>query len=515
MRVKTIADEAYVTALFPKKTAEGAPFRAFDHQCADLPKLFDAKYFALFWEMALGKTSEIATELKARGEFMEAGLEKPDLASAYAAARALIATPLSVVGGFAAELRNALDPKFWEVVEVVGSAKQKHDALASAIAACVDRRVAVVTNHDTVRTMTAELFAYSPDYFVIDESQVIKNRAAKLTKAAHKLGAATRYRRILSGTPEPLDQTDLWAQYYFLHPSILGPNFFAFRNAHCQMGGFKGKKVVGTLDVPGLRAKIAPHTSRRLKKDCLDTPGVLFAPRRVPLSDDAARAYLDLRRESVAFFAENKTCSVSTTIARVLRLQQVTSGFLVPDAEPGTDSGSNADGLPVRKPVFFRDNAKLDALVEVLAEAPDRKALVWCRWTPEVDAVAYRLRAEGKEVYVVDGRVTGPQRTANVAAFTKAGPEAVFVAQIRAGGVGLNLQTASLEVFMSQTWSDAERRQAIDRADRPGQTREVVVVDLFATLPGARNTIDSTIYAACLAKRDLAALILDDPEAAL
>jgi len=118
---------------------------------------------------------------------------------------------------------------------------------------------------------------------------------------------------------------------------------------------------------------------------------------------------------------------------------------------------------------------KLETLVESIEAHPKEKALVFTQWMGEMDRIQELLTAKGLEVYRIDGSVPKEQREERIAAFKKGAPNAVFLIQIKAGGVGLNLQEATRVYIMTPAWNPATELQAIGRAHRTGQTRKVVV----------------------------------------
>jgi SNF2 family DNA or RNA helicase len=118
---------------------------------------------------------------------------------------------------------------------------------------------------------------------------------------------------------------------------------------------------------------------------------------------------------------------------------------------------------------------KLEALVEAIRSHPKEKALVFTQWMGEMDRIQEILVGGGHPVYRIDGSVPREQREEQISAFKKGAPNAVFLIQIKAGGVGLNLQEATRVYIMTPAWNPATELQAIGRAHRTGQTQKVVV----------------------------------------
>jgi SNF2 family DNA or RNA helicase len=86
-------------------------------------------------------------------------------------------------------------------------------------------------NYESCWRLEKELAAWHPDLIVADEGHKIKSHNISASKAMHRLGAAAKYRLLLTGTPVPNKAIDIFSQYKFLDPRIFGQSFYAFRNA--------------------------------------------------------------------------------------------------------------------------------------------------------------------------------------------------------------------------------------------------------------------------------------------
>jgi len=118
---------------------------------------------------------------------------------------------------------------------------------------------------------------------------------------------------------------------------------------------------------------------------------------------------------------------------------------------------------------------KLETLMEAIETHPKEKALIFTQWMGEMDRIQEILSERKIPVFRIDGTVPKEQRDERIAAFKKGAPNAVFLIQIKAGGVGLNLQEATRVYIMTPAWNPATELQAIGRAHRTGQTQKVVV----------------------------------------
>ena len=134
----------------------------------------------------------------------------------------------------------------------------------------------------------------APTTMVIDESTTIKNIDAARTETCLALGVLAKKRRILSGLPSPQSPLDLFSQFYFLDPNILGfHRYSAFEQRYAIMspkpfgpGGRMINVIAGYQNLDELKAKIEPHSFRVRLAECYDLPEKMFIRRDVTLTDE-------------------------------------------------------------------------------------------------------------------------------------------------------------------------------------------------------------------------------------
>jgi len=118
------------------------------------------------------------------------------------------------------------------------------------------------------------------------------------------------------------------------------------------------------------------------------------------------------------------------------------------------------------------------------AMANDNKVLIFSFYREAISVLQNELK-EDDPFIPLTGDLSSAERQEQVDAFTKAEKPGVLLAQIKAGGTGLNIQAASLVLILEPQTKPSLEAQAIRRAYRMGQTKPVTVVRLRA-----RNTID-------------------------
>jgi len=400
--------------------------------------------------------------------------------------RVLIVAPLSIVGVWQEEFVKWADYRY-NLAVLTGSGTKKADTLRAMIDAVL--QVAVV-NYESAWRMEDEIKAWKPDMIVCDEGHKIKSHRANASKAMHRIGAAARYRLLLTGTPVTNKAQDIFSQYKFLNPEIFGKSFYAFRNRYFDMTGYGAH-------TPVMKRHMEQEFTQRLhciafratKADCLDLPDTVDIVRLVELEPAARRTYRDLVRDSYAELGEGSV-TATNILTRLMRLSQLTGGFIGNDDDPAPRQISRA---------------KLAALEDIIdqATAEGRKLVVMARFVAEIEAICKLLEKMGVGYSCIKGGVK--DRDEQVAAFQNDPAVQVFVGQIATAGMGITLTAASTMVFYSLDYSMSNFEQAKARIHRVGQAEKCTYIYLTAW-----GTVDEKVLAALREKADLARLLVDD-----
>lgn len=435
------------------------------------------------------------------GELFEMGCGKTLTTIAVAGAlynlgkidRVLVVAPTSVCSVWPHDL-NQFATFPWEARVLLGDKKKRLKALNElenwpfkAL------RIAVINYESTHRDGIFEaLAAYKPDLIVCDESQRIKNPSAAQSKALHKLGDATPFRMILSGTPVQNNAVDLYSQYRFLDPAVYGANFYVFKNRYCIMGGYGQHQIVGYRNMDELVEKEHSVAYRVTKEECLDLPKQTFINRYVQFTDAEQAIYEQLRKSSFLELETGENVTATTILTMYLRLMQLTGGFLT------------ADESTRPKQV---NTAKLDALADIVDDYvvdAGKKLVIFARFRAEIAAIENLLRLRKIQYGSIYGDVPMEERGKIVDDFQTNPDTKVFVAQIQTAGLGITLHAASTAVFYSYDYNYANYAQALARIHRIGQRLPVTYIHLVVD-----GSIDEKILAALENKEDMAKTVVD------
>jgi SNF2 family DNA or RNA helicase len=322
---------------------------------------------------------------------------------------------------------------------------------------------------------------------VLDEAQAIKSPDAKATRAVCQLD--TQHRLCLSGTPIENNLDELWSQFAFLMPGLLGD-----RRGFTKRFRTPIEKKGDDLRRMQLVRRIAPFILRRTKSEvATELPPKHTILRRITLAPDQRELYetiratlLDTVREQVAQTSLAKSRFV--VLNALLKLRQACCDprlVKLAAAQKGLTS------------------SKLDTLLEMIGEMlPEgRRILIFSQFTSMLDLIKPALTQAGHKFVELRGDTT--DRAEPVRAF-EAGEVPLFLISLKAGGRGLNLTSADTVIHYDPWWNPAAEDQASDRAHRIGQTKSVFVYKLIAA-----DTVEERILDLQARKADLANIALN------
>ena len=418
-------------------------------------------------DMGLGKTAQTIAHVVI--EQTEGRLDRP----------ALIVVPTSLVTNWTAELT-----KFAPHLKVVVlHGLDRHERRTE-----LDGIHVVITTYTVLARDIEAMKALSWHLVVLDEAQVIKSPDAKATKAVCQLD--TRFRLCLSGTPIENNLQELWSEFAFLMPGLLGDRKgFAKRfRTPIEKNNDPGRRVQ-------LIRRIKPFLLRRTKAEVAsDLPPKHTILRRITLAPDQRELYETIRgtlydkvREQVADLTPSQSRIV--VLDALLKLRQVC-------CDPRLVK------LPSARLVMA--SSKLDDLMEMVGEMiPEgRRILLFSQFTSMLDLIKPRLTEAG--IGFAELRGDTRDRAEPVRSF-EAGEVPLFLISLKAGGRGLNLTSADTVIHYDPWWNPAAEDQASDRAHRIGQTKSVFVYKLIAA-----DTVEDRIVELQQRKANLANIALSE-----
>jgi SNF2 family DNA or RNA helicase len=454
--------------------------KPFDYQKNILIQSYHKKEYALFLEMGLGKTKIILDHVAA---LMYQGK----------ISRVLIIAPAGVhyqwineskEEHWAGEINN-IKCDFWSWQG--GKTKKELRMLDRLLK--VDNSMLSINFEaillDRTQKYLTKFLKSGLSYIIVDESSKIKNIKAQRTREILKLSDKAVYKRILSGTPIIQNPLDLFTQFKFLDPSLLGHKTFgSFRARYAiiqevSINNHTVPLIKGFKNTAILKNKIAPHSIFLKKEDCLDLPDKIFLKKSVLLSKKELSVYQKAKNE-LLIQIEQEEVSIQNQLVLLLKLQQIAGGFF--SGESGT-SPVLIDKIP----------SKAARLLEILEEIPQTsKVVIWCRFVHECTYVYNLLIKETPHESIIHtGSCTPSDNERNIQLFREDENIRYFIATQASCGIGRNLQVADYCVYYSNDFSLEHRLQSVARTHRIGSKSVVTYIDLVA-----RDSIDERILEA-------------------
>jgi SNF2 family DNA or RNA helicase len=411
-----------------------------------------------------------------------------ELATAEDARQLLIVCPKRVIDVWGAQLAR-FAPQYHAVLlgENAGDGAHKLNEARRYIAwgDARSKPVALVINYDAARIQPfANWAATRPwDMVIGDELHRCKENRGRTSIFMAKLGLMARRRLGLTGTPMPHMPIDIWAQFRFLNPYHLEPTYGQFKLKYAVMGGYFDREVKGWRDLDDLERRFR-ELAFRVDDSVLDLPPEMDEIRSTQLSPQGQRIYDEMEKQMIAWITESAFVTAANALVKLLRLEQITSGW-APD-EAG---------------VLRQCDAAKEALLEEILEDLDEPVVVFCRFRSDLDAIARVVgdlkRGPSFELSGERDELAEWQRGASGAK--------VLAVQIQAGGIGVDLTRARVAIFYSLDFSLANYLQARARIRRPPQQRPCLFLHLQV-----RHSIDEYILRAVEARGDLVDSVLNE-----
>ena len=408
--------------------------------------------------------------------------------------RVLIVCPKSVLNVWPKEFKKHAGHDRYEVLTLTkGSVAMKREAAEFflKLQATKGNQAIVVANYETVWRPPFDSFAINSakfDLVVCDESHKIKAAGSKVSQYFGRLADKVPYRLCLTGTPMPNGPLDVYGQYRFLDKGIFGTSYIKFKARYAvtvPIGSNGGQMVVAYQNEDELHDKFY-SIAYRADRDVLDLPPAIHQVREVELSPKTRKFYDQLEEDFYAWIeierGRGKEVSINNALTKLLRLQQVCSGFVPSDDGEIIQTGTE----------------KLDELIDYFDDMEKSEpVVVFCRFRRDLDAVHEAAKRTGRTSSELSGRV-------NTLPEWQEGKTDVIAAQIQAGGVGIDLTRASYCVYYSVGFSLGDYEQSLARVHRPGQDRTTFYTHIIAT-----DTVDEKVHAALEKKKKVVEAILD------
>jgi non-specific serine/threonine protein kinase len=399
-------------------------------------------------DMGLGKTIQVLAFLQS---LREQG--KGNTAS-------LLVVPKSLLANWQREAAN-FTPKL-RILEFMGIGRKKD------LTAFKDYDI-VLTTYGTMLRDIEFLRQFRFHYVILDESQAIKNPLSQGSKAVRLLNADQRL--CMTGTPVENNTFELWSQFAFVNPGLLG-NMEYFKREFATPIESRQSDETAQL----LRRLVYPFILRRTKQQ--------VAPELPPRTERII--YTDLEP------TQRKLYNHTRDHYRGMLMGMLEGGD-INDARMKILEGL----LRLRQicihpalvePAYHGDVAKFEIVLETLQtlQAEGHKALVFSQFVQTLHLLETEMHKHKLTYTYLDGQTNNRQERVDL--FQNDSSISFFLISLKAGGVGLNLTAADYVIHLDPWWNPAVEIQAADRAHRIGQNKPVFIYKFIA-----RDTVEEKI----------------------
>lgn len=454
-QIRSVYNEVYqhfLTNYYPKL---GYKRDLYKHQKQALCLMMYRQYNLLSFDMGLGKT-----------------ITSGSMSKMFSVPRTIIIGPALVKWNWYRDMTDdwGYNPLYWTILD-----SRKAKCLRAF------RERFVVCNYETIPKFWDELTRSEVGHIIIDECHYVKSSRARRTKEVAKLLKRFPKARVtmLSGTPVTNRVNDLFSYLKLVHHP-LGKNHKEFLERYTKTKVTRGiQKVSGSKNIDDLRLKVSNFIIRKKTEECIDLPDLIiknyyfeFEDIKGEYEETLSQLYKTNEEYEVAETEQEKREIKFKARTNIHTLNRIVACAKVP---------------------------QIIKLIDSLHEA-GRKAIVFSSYTHPLELIEDHYR---KKCVRIDGSVDSHSRDQLIEKFKHDPGVHVFVGNVKAAGVGINLVNANDVIFTNFPFTPDDLEQPYKRSHRIGQKNKV---NVYYTI--AERTIDEHIYGMIVDKsRDINFLI--------
>ncbi|KAK8124738.1 adenosinetriphosphatase [Apiospora kogelbergensis] len=322
-----------------------------------------------------------------------------------------------------------------------------------------------ITSYEMILREKSHLKTFAWEYIIIDEAHRIKNEESSLSQVIRMFNS--RNRLLITGTPLQNNLHELWALLNFLLPDVFG-------DAEAFDQWFSGQDQDQDTVVQQLHRVLRPFLLRRVKADVEKS----LLPKKevnlyIGMSDMQIKWYQKILEKDIDAVngAGGKRESKTRLLNIVMQLRKCCNHpYLFEGAEPGPPYTTDEH-------LVFNSGkmALMDKLLGRLQKQGSR-VLIFSQMSRLLDILEDYCVFREYKYCRIDGGTAHEDRIAAIDEYNKPGSEKyIFLLTTRAGGLGINLTSADIVILYDSDWNPQADLQAMDRAHRIGQTKQVVV----------------------------------------
>ncbi|KAI9882556.1 MAG: hypothetical protein M1823_005703 [Watsoniomyces obsoletus] len=373
----------------------------------------------------------------------------------------LITVPKSTLDNWLREFKK-WTPEV-NVLVLQGAKEERHQLINDRL---LDEKFDVcITSYEMVLREKAHLKKFAWEYIIVDEAHRIKNEESSLAQIIRVFNS--RNRLLITGTPLQNNLHELWALLNFLLPDV-------FSNSQAFDEWFSSQDADQDTVVQQLHRVLRPFLLRRVKSDVEKS----LLPKKeinlyVGMSEMQVKWYQKILEKDIDAVngAMQKRESKTRLLNIVMQLRKCCNHpYLFEGAEPGPPYTTDEH--------LVYNAGKMVMLDKLLGRMKKQgsRVLIFSQMSRVLDILEDYCVFREYKYCRIDGSTAHEDRIAAIDDYNRPGSEKfIFLLTTRAGGLGINLTSADIVVLYDSDWNPQADLQAMDRAHRIGQTKQVVV----------------------------------------
>jgi SWI/SNF-related matrix-associated actin-dependent regulator of chromatin subfamily A member 5 len=373
----------------------------------------------------------------------------------------LIAVPKSTLDNWSREFKK-WTPEV-NVLVLQGDKESRGQLIKDRV---IDEKFDVlITSYEMILREKAHLRKFAWEYIIVDEAHRIKNEESSLAQIIREFNS--RNRLLITGTPLQNNLHELWALLNFLLPDVFG-------DASAFDQWFSGQDSDQDTVVQQLHRVLRPFLLRRVKADVEKS----LLPKKelnlyVGMSEMQVKWYQKILEKDIDAVngAGGKRESKTRLLNIVMQLRKCCNHpYLFDGAEPGPPYTTDEH--------LVYNSGKMIILDKILTRMQEQgsRVLIFSQMSRVLDILEDYCVFRGHKYCRIDGGTAHEDRIAAIDNYNAPGSEKfIFLLTTRAGGLGINLTSADVVVLYDSDWNPQADLQAMDRAHRIGQTKQVKV----------------------------------------
>ena len=360
-------------------------------------------------------------------------------------------------------------------------------------AATKAKRLKAIQSDAQIYVTNTESFATYKEYFdkikftgcFVDESSDMKSYKSKQSQAIVDFAQTVKRFYLLSGTPAPNGEWEYYMQLKAIDYYCVPPYWTNFKEHYFVDVSFSQYEQLQMRpdkkeEFDALLKRYAMYVD---KEDALTLPGREFIEVEFDMPDDLKKHYRTLKNELYLAVAEDKKLTAPSSAAKLNKLNQVTSGFIIDTQAIKENKFYGED----QQEVYLLSDYRFERLKDILAMHRDSQVLIWANYRREFEIISAML---GESCRCVYGATSLADKNAAIQGF-KRGDIQYLIANPASADKGLTLTNCHICVYFSLNWSYELFKQSMDRiyGDVSKQPYKCLYYVMLA-----KHTIDGILY---------------------